>query len=138
VAEEPTTVTTESRGQSPAAILANRLVRLIAKYLGRGPTKARTTLNTNVAVVVFADTLTRAERNLTLAGESDTFRRMRQTLQRSMRDEAVAAVEETLGRRVIAYMGDVDTEANVAALLFTLDPQAESGRADVVEVHSPS
>ena len=133
MAEEHTTVSAEHRSQSAAALISNRMVRLIASYVGRGPTKARTTLNTNIVLVVFADTMTRAEQNLTAAGQADAVRSMRQTLQRSMREDAVAAVEEILGRRVVAYMGDIDTDANVASVLFTLEPRPESGRVEVAE-----
>ena len=131
--EQRTTVRAEHRSQSPAALISNRMVRLMANYVGRGPTKARTTLNTNVAVVVFADTMTRAEQNLAAAGQADAVRSMRQTLHRSMREEAVAAVEEIIGRRVLAYMADIDTEADAASVVFTLEPRPESGTVEVAE-----
>jgi uncharacterized protein YbcI len=123
----------EQRTQSPAARISNRMVRLMAGYLGRGPTKTRTTLNTNIVVVVFGDTMTKAEQNLIAAGQADSVRSMRQILQRSMRGEAVEAVEEIVGRRVVAYMGDLDTDANVASLVLTLEPRPESGSVEVAE-----
>jgi uncharacterized protein YbcI len=50
-----------------------------------------------------------------------------------MRGEAVEAVEEIVGRRVVAYMGDLDTDANVASLVLTLEPRPESGSVEVAE-----
>jgi uncharacterized protein YbcI len=38
-----------------AAEISRQMVRLLSRYTGRGPTHARTTLNTNVAVTVFQD-----------------------------------------------------------------------------------
>jgi uncharacterized protein YbcI len=131
--EEHTAGAGEARSLSPAAQISNRMVRLMANYVGRGPTKARTTLNTNIVLVVFAETMTRAEQNLAAVGQGDSVRSMRETLQRSMREEAVAAVEEIVGRRVVAYMGGVDTDANVASLVFTFEPHPESGHVEVAE-----
>jgi uncharacterized protein YbcI len=113
--------------------MSNQMVRLFARYFGRGPTKARTTLNTNIAVVTMADTMTRAEQNLVAAGEAEAVRAMRRTLQRTMREEAVTAVEDIVDRRVIAYMADIDTEANIAIVAFVLEAQRESGLVEVAE-----
>lgn len=107
--------------------------RGVAPNFGRGPTKARTTLNTNVVLVVFGETMTRAEESLAAAGESEAVRSMRRTLERQMRQEAVEAVEKIVGRKVIAYLSDIDTDADVAALVFTLEPRPESGRAEVAD-----
>jgi uncharacterized protein YbcI len=125
--------TNENRIYSPAAAMSNQMVRLFARYFGRGPTKARTTLNTNIAVVTMADTMTRAEQNLVAAGEAEAVRAMRRTLQRTMREEAVTAVEDIVDRRVIAYMADIDTEANIAIVAFVLEAQRESGLVEVAE-----
>ena len=114
-------------------MIANRMVRLYSKYLGRGPTKVRATVNTNLAVVVLQETMTRAEQSLVAAGEAEAVHNLRRTLKRSMRDEAVATVEEVLQRRVTAYMSDLDTEANAASIVFTLEPLPESGTVEVAE-----
>lgn len=109
------------------------MVHLFAKYFGRGPTRARTTLNTNLAVVTMSETLTRAEQNLIVAGEAEAVHSLRRTLQGTMRDEAVAGVEQILGRKVVAYMADVDTEANIGVVVFVLDPHTESGLVEVAD-----
>jgi uncharacterized protein YbcI len=96
------------------------MVRLLARYVGRGPTKARTTLNQNLVVVTFGDTLTRAEENLVAAGEGEAVASMRRVFHATMRGEAVQIVETVLGRTVNAYLADVDTDANVALVAFVL------------------
>lgn len=107
------------------------MVRLLAAYMGRGPTRARTTIAPNLVVVVFGDTMTRAERNLTEAGEPGSVVSMRRTLHAQMRGEAVAAVEDILECEVAAYMSDIDTDADVAVIAFALQP-AEQARASPV------
>lgn len=130
---DETNVPSTQRHSSPAATLANKMVRLYAKYIGRGPTKARTTVNTNVVLVVFGESMSRAEQNLVATGDDEAVRSMRRALERIMRPEAVAAVEETLGRKVSAFLSDIDTDANVAALVFVLEPEPESGRVQVAD-----
>ena len=128
---ETTNVPPEQRAQSSAAAISNQMVHLFAKYFGRGPTRARTTLNTNVALIAMTEPLTRAEQNLISAGEAEAVRSLRRTLQGSMRAEAVDGIEQILGRKVIGYMADVDTEANLGVVAFVLEAETESG---VVEV----
>jgi uncharacterized protein YbcI len=45
---------------SPAAAISRGAVQLLREYTGRGPTKARTTINHDSVMIVLGDTLTRA------------------------------------------------------------------------------
>jgi uncharacterized protein YbcI len=116
------TTFTEPTTQSPAVAISNRLAQMVAEYVGRGPTHTRTTLSSNVVVVTLSDTMTRGERHLVAAGQSREVRTMRDTFHRSMRDEAVQAVEEITERTVIAYLTDLDTEADIGVITFVLKP----------------
>ena len=117
--------TRASAGYSVAARISKEIVKLISSYTGRGPTKARTTLNTNVATVLLEDTLTRGEQQLVRAGEYDSVRRQRAIFHRLMREDAVAAVERATGRTVSAYLSDVAPEADVAMLAFVFDQRGD-------------
>lgn len=121
------------RPYSPAAAISSQMVQLFAKYLGRGPSRARTTLNTNVVLVAMEKTMTRAEQNLVVLGEAERVRSLRRTLQHSMRDEAVAMIEDLLARQVVAYTADLDTDADIAVVAFILEPLPESGRVEVAD-----
>ena len=120
--------------ESAAAQISTRMVQLMSQHTGRGPTRARTTMNTNLIVVVLEDALTRPELNLVRAGEGESVSTQRRLFQRVMRDEAVAAVEELTGRRVLSYMSDLDPENNVAAVVFVLEELPETGAVAVAEV----
>lgn len=117
----------DSRQFGPSVAISNQMVRLLARYVGRGPTKARTTLNQNLVVVTFGDTLTRAEENLVAAGEAESVSSMRRVFTTTMRDEAVQIIEEILGRTVTAFLADIDPGANVAMVAFVLDPRPLGG-----------
>jgi uncharacterized protein YbcI len=110
----------DSRRSGPAVTISNQMVRLLARYVGRGPTKARTTLAQNLVVVTFGETMTRAELNLVAAGKAEAVASMRRVFQATMREEAESLIEETLGRTVTAYLADIDTDANVALVAFVL------------------
>jgi uncharacterized protein YbcI len=120
-------------GYSVAARISKEIVKLISAYTGRGPTKARTTLNTNVATVLLEDTLTRGEQHLVGAGEHQSVRQQRAIFHRLMREDAVAAVERATGRTVSAYLSDVAPEADVAMLAFVFDQRPETGEVSVAE-----
>ena len=87
---------------SSAAEISRAIVQLMARTAGRGPTKARTTIDSGHALVVVEDALTTSERGLVAAGEHGLVRRQRAALQRLIRDEAIGAVEAATGRSVRA------------------------------------
>jgi uncharacterized protein YbcI len=122
-----------TRELSTAGQISRGMVRLLSEYTGRGPTRARATVNTNMIAVVFEDALTKAEVNLVAAGQLDSVHRMRRVFHEVMRDKAIEAVSEITGRAVLSFLSDVDPEANVAAAVFLLDTQRETGEVDVAE-----
>jgi uncharacterized protein YbcI len=115
-------VTAGALGYSASAQISTQMVQLVLHYTGRGPTKARTTLDPNFVLVVLDDTLTRSERSLLAAHEEDLIRQQRRRLHELMRDEAVAIVERVLGQRVRAFLGDVSPADGVAVAVFLLEP----------------
>jgi uncharacterized protein YbcI len=110
-----------------ASEIATGLVQLIGRYTGRGPTKARTTLNTNVVLVVFENTMTKAEHSLAAAGKHESVREMRASFREQMALEASSLVEGILGRAVRGTIGDISSKLDVAAEVFLLDPIPENG-----------
>lgn len=114
--------------------ISTRLVQLIARHTGRGPTQARTTLNTNLIICVFRDVMTRAEQTLSDAGENVDVRATRRIFQEMIRDEAREIVEACTGRTVSSVLADVDPETDTAVHVFVLEEIPETGDVDVAEV----
>lgn len=112
--------------------LSNAIVRLHRDYLGRGPTRTRTSIRDDVVVVVMHDTLTKAERSLAEDGKRDEVLFTRSSLQGTMREAMVSAVEGILGRRVIAFLSSNHIDPDLACEVFVLAPA--SGDADPDEV----
>jgi uncharacterized protein YbcI len=120
---------TEDRptGGSVTAAISNAIVRIMAEYTGRGPTKARTSIRDDLVVVLMQETLTKAERSLLGAGQDDFVLETRKRHQDTMRDDFVAAVEMLTERKVIAFMSANHLEPDMAAELFVLEapPQGD-------------
>ena len=118
-----------TRGQAAQAI-SHAIVRVMRDYTGRGPTKAHTTINDNVVIVVLRDTLLKAERSLVNDGHADDVITMRRRFQSTMRHEFIAAVTEHTGRKVEAFLSDNAIDPDVAVEVFVLE-QRDAGGQDV-------
>ena len=116
-------------GTSPTAAISNHVVRVIADYTGRGPTKARTSINDRLVTVLLQDTLTKGERTLVRDGESARVLDTRKAYQSTMRERLVSGVEEIQGQKVVAFMSDNHIDPDMAIEAFVLAPASESDGA---------
>src|SRR4051794_6011581 len=111
----------EARG--PSAMISTSAVQLLHEYTGRGPTKAKTLINDNVATIILADTLTKGESKLVEHGKSDRVLQLRHDYQVAMRDDLIALVEDRLDRKVIAFMSQNHIDPDFAVEVFILEPE---------------
>jgi uncharacterized protein YbcI len=105
-----------------ALAISNTVVGELASTTGRGPTKARTTLGENAVFVVLQDTLTRGERTLVGAGESEAVLDLRRRWQRVMRESCSKKIEVLTGRKVVGFMSDNHIDPDIAVEVFILEP----------------
>ena len=114
-----------------SSAISNAVVRLLAEYTGRGPTKARTYVNDDYIAVVLQDTMTKGERSLVRDGKVDLVLDTRKAYQHTMREDLVAAVEQLTGRTVLAFLSDNHADPDIAVESFVLVPEdgaaAEAG-----------
>ena len=111
----------ERRPGTLQAAISRHVVRLVAQYTGRGPTKARTTIRDNVVLCVTQDNMTKAERRLVEEGEEDTVVSVRRRFQTTMAEELIAGIERETGCRVVSFLSDHDAETDHAIEVFVLD-----------------
>ncbi len=109
-----------SAGGSKAAAISNLTVRLLTRYTGRGPTKARTFFNEDMVTVVLQDTLTKGEMTLVERDRAEVVLATRKTFQEVMGDELVAGIEEITGRTVRAFLSANHVEPDIAVETFIL------------------
>jgi len=100
--------------------ISDAVVRITAEYTGRGPTRARTTINGDWIFVTLGDTLTKGERKLAETGRPDFVREARREYQDAMREEFIGAIEALTGRRVLAFLSDAHVDPDVAIECFQL------------------
>jgi uncharacterized protein YbcI len=96
----------------------------MADTTGRGPTKARTTIDRDLIVVMLQNTLTAGERYLVDSDRATQVLDTRRAYQEAMRTECVAEIEDLTGRTVIAFMSANHIEPDLAAEVFVLEPEA--------------
>jgi uncharacterized protein YbcI len=117
-----------ARGHLLVAI-TNSMVALYKRYYGKGPTKARTYYVDNLVVCTLKDGLTRVEETLARSGRGVAVSQQRRELQEAIRDEFVGAIEQLVGRRVVAFMSDTHTNPDVSVEIFMLEPEPGFERA---------
>jgi uncharacterized protein YbcI len=108
-----------------ALAISTAVVRQLAGTTGRGPRQAKTTLGENAVFVVLQDTLTRGERNLVRAGESEAVLDLRRRWQKIMRTSCSHEIERLTGRQVIGFMSDNHIDPDIAVEVFILEPIRE-------------
>jgi uncharacterized protein YbcI len=106
------------------AAISEALVRLMADTTGRGPTKARTTIDRDLIVVMLQNTLTAGERYLAGSDRAEQVLAMRRAYQEAMSADCITAIEQLAGRTVIAFMSANHIDPDLAAEIFVLEPQA--------------
>jgi uncharacterized protein YbcI len=106
------------------AAISEAVVRLMAQNTGRGPTKARTTIDGDLIVVVLQNSLTPGERYLADENRGEQVLDMRRAYQDAMRTDCIAAVENLTSRTVTAFMSANHIDPDLAAEVFILKPQS--------------
>lgn len=107
------------------AAISDMVVRITAEYTGRGPTRARTTINGEWIFVTLSEILTKGERTLVATGRAPLVRQTRKAFQDAMRDDMVREVEALTGRCVVAFMSDNHIDPDLAIECFQLSPNGD-------------
>jgi uncharacterized protein YbcI len=106
--------------------LANAMVGMKKQFYGRGPTAAKAWILDDYVFVVMEGGLTRNEETLLAAGKHDLVRSYRLSFQETMEETTTTAVEELLGRRVLAYHSQIVFEPARTFEIFVLEPATDS------------
>src|SRR5215212_5592163 len=105
------------------AAISQTVVRLMADASGRGPTKARTTIDRDLIVVVLQNSLTSGERYLANHDRAEHVLETRRAYQDAMSAGCIASIEDLTGRTVLAFMSADHIDPDLAAEVFILEPE---------------
>jgi uncharacterized protein YbcI len=109
--------------------LSREIVQLHVRLYGRGPTKARSYLQSDYCLCILEQIFTTAERTLIDAGSSEHVHVTRRKFQDAVADDFVGIVERVTGRQVRTFLSQVDVDSNLALEFFLFadeDPEAVS------------
>jgi uncharacterized protein YbcI len=109
---------------SIVAQISREVVRIHARYYGRGPTKAKAIWRHGIVVVVLEEIFTKAEELLVESDQFEQVRSHRQAFQDQVEPLFCEVVERAIGQPVRAFLSQV-TEEGVAAEVFVLDISRE-------------
>jgi uncharacterized protein YbcI len=102
----------DDRGGGVLASVSNAMVRLHKEQFGRGPTKARSHFaGRDTLVSVLENTLLPAELALVEMGQQERVQESRLFFQTATRGKFITAVEEIVGRKVVAFSSATDPDA---------------------------
>jgi uncharacterized protein YbcI len=77
-------------------------------------------------VITFLDDVyTTVERTLIEAGERAQVKETRLAFQRAMKEKFTTAVEEIMGRKVVAFLSQVHFDPDLSQETFVLEPKPE-------------
>jgi uncharacterized protein YbcI len=116
--------------QSVQTQISDLVVQHMHACTGRGPTKARTSIDRDLVTVVLCDLLNTGERRLLSDGRDQLVLDMRQAFQQSMGDDLINGVERVTGRTVIAFMSANHLDPDIAIESFVLEPLGETTDGD--------
>jgi uncharacterized protein YbcI len=102
------------------ARISNEMVRLHSEYYGRGPTKAKVYVDSDLVAVVLEETFTPAEKTLIARGESEGIQDIRRRFQRAMADQFRSVVEQASGRGVRSFLSETDLDNDISVEIFLL------------------
>jgi uncharacterized protein YbcI len=105
--------------------LANAMVGMKKQLYGRGPTAAKAWILDDYAFVVMEGGLTRNEQTLLADGKESLVRGYRLSFQETVEKTTTGAVEELLGRRVLAYHSQIVFDPVRTFEIFVLEPDGD-------------
>jgi uncharacterized protein YbcI len=115
----------DPEGERLAAV-SSAVVRILSECYGRGPTKAKSYAFDDYVLCVLEDILTTVERTLVDKGQEALVRRVRLKFQENVADRFKSAVEEAMGRPVIAYNSQITFHPAVGFEVFVLGNSSEA------------
>jgi uncharacterized protein YbcI len=119
------------RQHSSASEISSGMVSIYKSVMGRGPTKARTTIANDMVVTVLENSLTKGERTLAEQDRAEAVRELRRSLQAVMSSEMKKLVEMTLHREVLCFLSDHSPDPDYAVEVLLLAPRPEGADARI-------
>ncbi len=104
------------------AQISNSVVAILREHYGRGPMKAKTYAVDDIIVVVMRGSgFTTLEQTIMDSGQPGRVVAMREEFQNVMAERYKRTVEELTGRKVVAFLSQVQVEPDITITFFFVD-----------------
>ena len=110
--------------------ISRAVVKIHVEHYGRGPDRAKNIWQLYVIVCLLEEVYTPAERTLIQAGRFDQVRSLRTVFEDEVEPLLRAAVEAVTGRRVRAFLSQVNADPELASEVFVLEPLEQGEPTD--------
>jgi uncharacterized protein YbcI len=120
---------TTQQSLSPRQEINRGVIAIYKKHLGRGPTRAQTTLTDDHCLTICDDGLTQVERTLVGEAQAELVRDLRRRFQLAMERDMVGLVEGVTGRKVKCLLSDHDPYTDTAVELLVYERGGAAGDA---------
>jgi uncharacterized protein YbcI len=110
------------RPDSVVAVISREIVAVLKESVGRGPTRAKTHLHDDCALVLMREGHTRTEGTMFDGGGSRAVVQSRLELSEMIRDRLVEVVERNTGRRVTGFLASSQQDPDLISFVFVFDP----------------
>lgn len=115
---------------SPEREISRGIVAIYKEYLGRGPTRAQTTITDSFVVTVLSDSLTKVEQRLAVEDDDETVRSIRRKFQSAMSHDIIELVERATNRKAGVFLSDHDVPTDTAIEFVTFKDAAVSAQSN--------
>ena len=105
--------------------ISRGIVAIYKDYLGRGPTRAQTTIAGDAVICLLEESLTKAESTLVEGERSPAVRGIRREFQEAMREEIKGLVTAITGRQARALLSDHCPQPDYAIEVVLLQPDED-------------
>ena len=117
-----------AHGEALTAI-SDGMVALLKEFYGKGPTRAKSYFEDDLAVCVLRGGFSRVEQTLVDGGRGSAVIQQRMEFQELMRERFVGVIEDATGRQVIGFMSGNQQDPDIMCEVFVLAP------TDLVDEH---
>lgn len=112
----------DARLPSDTSRIADAIVRVYKQQYGRGPQNIKVHFTGDAVLALMRGGFTVVEESLRKAGAAEAVRDQRRAFGDMVRSDLAAAVNDVIGRQVVAVLADTAQDPDLGAIVFVLAP----------------
>jgi len=105
----------------PESEISREIVGVLKERIGRGPTRVKTHIHDDCALVVLREGHTVSEGTMHGAGSGREVAQTRVDLSETIRDPLIQVIERNVQRRVIGFMSSSQQSPDLLSFVFVFD-----------------